>query len=95
MAESEELAWRRRKDEATKNRVMAALARTYGDLGGLCDDAPFLATLNERTREVIEMRVRHGFTLEETARVIGVTRERVRQIEHKTIRKYRERSAAD
>lgn len=65
--------------------------------GGLSQDAlearieKFLETLNYREREVI--RLRYGLdygrmsTLEETGRVFKVTRERVRQIEAKAIRK--------
>lgn len=53
--------------------------------------AKALETLNEREREVIEMRfgLANGRprTLEEVAKIFDVTRERVRQIEQKGIRK--------
>ncbi len=52
-----------------------------------------LAFLNERERRVIELRFGlidgHPHTLEEVGRVFGVTRERIRQIEHKTLAKLR------
>ncbi|MGC8791469.1 MAG: RNA polymerase sigma factor RpoD [Desulfurella sp.] len=52
-----------------------------------------LATLSEREQKVLRMRfgISTGFdhTLEEVGRVLGVTRERVRQIEAKAIKKLR------
>ncbi len=52
-----------------------------------------LDQLNRREREVLEMRfgLRDGqaYTLEEIARAFGVTRERIRQIEAKALRKLR------
>ncbi|MFI0209471.1 RNA polymerase sigma factor [Streptomyces diastaticus] len=57
-----------------------------------------LATLSDRERQVV--RLRYGFddgrprTLEEIGRLFGVTRERVRQIESKTLRRLREHTAA-
>ncbi|MDB1087672.1 RNA polymerase sigma factor [Streptomyces sp. ACA25] len=52
-----------------------------------------LCTLSDRERRVVELR--YGLvdgrprTLEEIGRLFGVTRERIRQIEHKTLRKLR------
>ncbi|PIX52997.1 MAG: RNA polymerase sigma factor RpoD, partial [Candidatus Aquicultor secundus] len=52
-----------------------------------------LDTLSERERKVIELRFGlidgHPRTLEEVGRVFGVTRERIRQIESKTLSKLR------
>lgn len=52
-----------------------------------------LSSLNERERRVIELRFGlkdgHPRTLEEVGRVFGVTRERIRQIESKTLSKLR------
>jgi len=52
-----------------------------------------LDALGEREREVLEMRfgLKDGesHTLEEVGRAFGVTRERVRQIESKALRKLR------
>jgi RNA polymerase primary sigma factor len=52
-----------------------------------------LSTLSEREQKVLRMRfgISTGFdhTLEEVGRVLGVTRERVRQIEAKAIKKLR------
>ena len=52
-----------------------------------------LATLNEREANVLRLRfgfdTDHAYTLEEIGEVLGVTRERVRQIETKAIKKLR------
>lgn len=48
-----------------------------------------LDAITERERKVIEMRVYNGCTLEEVGRKFHVTRERIRQIEAKAIRKLR------
>lgn len=52
-----------------------------------------LATLNEREANVLRLRfgfdTDHAYTLEEIGEVLGVTRERVRQIEVKALRKMR------
>jgi DNA-directed RNA polymerase sigma subunit (sigma70/sigma32) len=42
-----------------------------------------------RTRAVLEMRWKHDMTLEEVGMALGVTRERVRQIESMAFRKIR------
>lgn len=48
-----------------------------------------LSTLTEREEAVLRLRAGQDYTLEEVARVYGVTRERVRQIEAKALRKLR------
>ncbi|MFI9783954.1 sigma-70 family RNA polymerase sigma factor [Kitasatospora sp. NPDC051984] len=58
-----------------------------------------LAILGERERQVVQLR--YGLddgrprTLEEIGQLFGVTRERIRQIEAKTLRKLREHASAD
>jgi RNA polymerase primary sigma factor len=58
-----------------------------------------LSTLGERERKVVQLR--YGLadgrprTLEEIGRTFGVTRERIRQIESKTLNKLRDRAYAD
>ena len=58
-----------------------------------------LATLSEREAGVIRLRlgltVDEQLTLDEVAQVYGVTRERIRQIESKTLAKLRHRSRSD
>ena len=55
--------------------------------------AAVLGSLNDRERKVIELRFGlidgRPRTLEEVGREFGVTRERIRQIEHKTLAKLR------
>ena len=52
-----------------------------------------LGVLSERERQVLEMRYglvdSHDYTLEEVGRYLGVTRERIRQVETKALRKLR------
>lgn len=53
-----------------------------------------LDTLTEREHKVILRRFRDRLTLEQTGREFGITRERIRQIEAKAIRKLRHPSRA-
>lgn len=48
-----------------------------------------LKSLTEREQKVIEMRFRYGYNLEQTAKKFNVTRERIRQIEARALRKLR------
>ena len=48
-----------------------------------------LETLRENEQEVLKLRFFDGFTLESTGKKLGLTRERIRQIEAKAIRKIR------
>ncbi len=54
-----------------------------------------LATLSEREREVIRLRFQKKMTLEQCGKEHGITRERIRQIEAKAIRKLRHPSRAN
>ena len=58
-----------------------------------------LATLVDREREVLELRYGlidgKGKTLEELGTIYGLTRERIRQIEAKAIKKLRLQARAD
>jgi RNA polymerase primary sigma factor len=55
--------------------------------------AKILSTLSEREREVIQLRYgldgQAPLTLDEVGRAFNVTRERIRQIEHHTLKKLR------
>lgn len=46
-------------------------------------------SLKERDREILEYRFKRGLTLEETGKIYGVTRDRIRQIEARAVRKLR------
>ena len=46
-------------------------------------------TLSEREIQVLEMRFRDGMTYEQCGKSFNVTRERIRQIEAKALRKLR------
>ena len=48
-----------------------------------------IASLGEREQKVLDMRYRKRMTLEETAKEFGVTRERVRQVEARALRRLR------
>jgi RNA polymerase sigma factor (sigma-70 family) len=52
-----------------------------------------LHRLNDRQQQVIHLRFWEGLTLEQTARRMGVSTERVRQIEAKTLRLLRQSSS--
>ena len=76
------------EDESAESPMMAAghemLKERVGDV---------LSTLTFREREIIKLRYGIGdgytYTLEEVGRIFRVTRERVRQIEAKAVRKLR------
>lgn len=71
---------------------MVRLLRALFNGGGEWEEriSEMLTTISERERKVIEMRFGlkgNPMTLEEVARVFGVTKERIRQIEAKALRK--------
>ena len=49
-------------------------------------------TPREKMRKVLELRYLEGMTLDQVGNIMGVTRERVRQIEQKAIRMLRSNS---
>lgn len=72
------------KDEEAKKDVADTVYSFY--IPGFLDS---LNSLKERDRKVLEYRFKHGMTLEEVGKIYGVTRDRIRQIEAKTIRRLR------
>lgn len=56
-----------------------------------CIDIPAfrkqITRLNDREQRVLELRYQFGLTLDESAAVLGITRERIRQIQAKALRK--------
>jgi RNA polymerase sigma factor (sigma-70 family) len=74
-------------DRAVNPLDMLADKNLHGELDGL------LSVLDERERKIIDERFglsgRRALTLEEVGREFGVTRERIRQIESKTMSKLR------
>ena len=67
-----------------KHHLIEEMHKSESDLFGLIDDI-----LPERTASVLRMRIEEGMTLEEVGGEVGVTKERVRQIEAKAIRMLR------
>lgn len=49
----------------------------------------WITRLNDREQRVLELRYQFGLTLDESAAVLGITRERIRQIQMKALRKLR------
>lgn len=75
--------------------LMAAIMQQdyYNDkLPDIEDVTNTLLTLLPHERNVIEFRYRDGLTLKETGENLGVTNERIRQIELKALRKLRHKS---
>ena len=48
-----------------------------------------IASLDEREQKIINLRYREGFTLEETGKVFHLTRDRIRQLQARAVRKLR------
>lgn len=56
----------------------------------ICETADWLvSTLKDSERQVIEMRYKDGLTLQKCGELLGVTRERIRQIQNKALRRLR------
>lgn len=75
--------------------LMAAIMQQdyYNDkLPDIEDVTNILLTLLPHEKDVIEYRYRDGLTLKETGENLGVTHERIRQIELKALRKLRHKS---
>ncbi|MFZ3071836.1 MAG: sigma-70 family RNA polymerase sigma factor, partial [Thermodesulfobacteriota bacterium] len=76
------------EDEKSPSPSDNAIERDLSAQTGLA-----LESLSEREKKVLKMRFgigeRQDYTLEEVGKVLGVTRERVRQIEAKAIRRLR------
>lgn len=78
-------------NEWQKSVAAAANRGEYIMPPDICDTVDcLLARLNDRERETVEMRFRDGLTLKECGEKLGVTRERVRQIQLMALRKIRE-----
>lgn len=58
------------------------------ELKSLVNDV--VSTLTKRESDVLKMRYEHDMTLEEIGKTLGVSRDRVRQVEQKALRKLRE-----
>lgn len=70
------------KFEAYELLVLCRLAKNFRQ-----QVEKILKKLPERERNVLKFRVFNEFTLEKVAKIIGVTRERIRQLEAKALRK--------
>lgn len=57
--------------------------------------AYLMHTLTERERVIVELRFKEGQTYEQVGKAFGVTRERIRQVEQKALRKLRSPSRMD
>lgn len=74
------------EDENAENPVDVSAKNGLGEAMG-----KVLGTLSKREKEILKLRYgighKHSYTLEETGRIFKITRERVRQIEAKAVRK--------
>jgi RNA polymerase sigma factor (sigma-70 family) len=73
----------------TRPSPVAVAAENEADAGKLAGLDSLLSELTERERRVLHLRFVEGVTLREVGEEIGVTRERVRQIETEAIAKAR------
>jgi len=94
--------WRSRNDELEQEvfeRLPAWMQTEPKDRDDLIDlqrvVPQILETITSREQKVLWCRVWADYTFDETGRVFGVTRERVRQIEAKAFRKLRHPSRSD
>ena len=72
------------KDEKVRKDTADAVYSVY--VPGFLES---VNSLRERDREILEYRFKRGLTLEETGKIYGVTRDRIRQIEARAVRKLR------
>lgn len=72
------------KDEKVRKDTADAVYSVY--VPGFLES---VNSLGERDREILEYRFKRGLTLEETGKIYGVTRDRIRQIEARAVRKLR------
>lgn len=87
-----EMTGLRQLAERTSERLIlpSPLEQVASEESGLLARA--LATLTSRERRVLELRIVEGKTLEQSASQVGISRERIRQIECRAISKLRERA---
>lgn len=72
------------KDEKVRKDTADAVYSVY--VPGFLES---VNSLGERDREILEYRFKRGLTLEKTGKIYGVTRDRIRQIEARAVRKLR------
>lgn len=71
----------------TEDENFIANTDTITDLNGTVEYV--LCTLSQREREILQYRFKDKLTFDDIAKIYNVTRERIRQIEAKTLRKLR------
>lgn len=79
--------------EPVEPETAEEIGRMLGDRGAL-EIAMVLANLSDREADVLRYRYQKNKTYEELTEVFGVGRERIRQIEHKALRRMRRQTVA-
>lgn len=72
----------------TRAQQIAAMLQTW--VPAIEATTPQRASAGERARQVLIMRYMHDMTLEQIGQALGITRERVRQIENNALQMIRE-----